>query len=127
MSVNKSGPFERETAAAMDAQASRRRVTAPGEANAGAGEQPRSRFKRNFLSHLWKACMGGTVLTGLFAPGLARAQASVPPAEKLFTSVEMVGFALVLGILSAAMLSAGWLIRQRGRLEAEGAEMRSAL
>ncbi|MBW8301928.1 MAG: hypothetical protein K0M60_20230, partial [Hydrogenophaga sp.] len=71
--------------------------------------------------------MGGTILTGLFAPGLARSQTSVPPAEKLFTSVEMVGYALVLGILSAAMLSAGWLIRQRGRLEAEGAEMRSAL
>jgi len=127
MSVNKSGPFERETAAAMDAQASRRRAMVSSDESKSAGNKPRSRFRRDLLPHLWKACMGGTILTGLFAPGLARSQTSVPPAEKLFTSVEMVGYALVLGILSAAMLSAGWLIRQRGRLEAEGAEMRSAL
>ncbi|WP_284727792.1 sensor histidine kinase [Sphingomonas psychrolutea] len=84
-------------------------------------------MRPGLLPRLWRACMGGTILTGFFSPSLAQTDAVIPPSEKLFTSVEMVGYALVLGILSAAMLSAGWLIRQRGRLEAEGAEMRSAL
>ena len=39
----------------------------------------------------------------------------------------MVGFSLVLGILSAALISAVWLIRQRGNIQAESHEIRSAL
>ncbi|MDQ0457973.1 ATP-binding protein [Rhizobium paknamense] len=44
-----------------------------------------------------------------------------------FSSSEMVGFALVIGAISATLLSALWLVRQRNSIEAESQEMRSAL
>ncbi len=74
-----------------------------------------------------RACLAGTMLAGMLLPAIAKAEAVPSEARRLFTSVEMVGFSLVIGILSAALLSAVWLIRQRGALEAESHEMRSAL
>ncbi len=74
-----------------------------------------------------RACLAGTMLAGMLLPAIAKAEAVPGEAQRLFTSVEMVGFSLVIGILSAALLSAVWLIRQRGALEAESHEMRSAL
>ncbi|WP_416798637.1 ATP-binding protein [Ciceribacter azotifigens] len=67
------------------------------------------------------------MLAGMLLPAIAKAEAVPGQVQRLFTSVEMVGFSLVIGILSAALLSAVWLIRQRGALEAESHEMRSAL
>ncbi len=49
------------------------------------------------------------------------------PATKLFTSTEVVISSLVVGALGAALLSVLWLVRQRGNMEAETQEMRSAL
>ncbi|MDI6836768.1 MAG: PAS-domain containing protein [Rhizobiaceae bacterium] len=74
-----------------------------------------------------RAYLAGTMLAGMLLPAIAKAEAVPGQTQRLFTSVEMVGFSLVIGILSAALLSAVWLIRQRGALEAESHEMRSAL
>lgn len=83
---------------------------------------------RGFALLQWRrAYLAGTMLAGMLLPAIAKAEAVPAQAQRLFTSVEMVGFSLVIGILSAALLSAVWLIRQRGALEAESHEMRSAL
>ena len=42
-------------------------------------------------------------------------------------SFEVVNFALVIGAVSAAMISAIWLIRERGKIAADNSELRSAL
>ncbi|MCM2294428.1 ATP-binding protein [Allorhizobium sp. BGMRC 0089] len=44
-----------------------------------------------------------------------------------FTSGEMIGIALIVGAISATLLSTLWLLRQRNSMVAEGREMRSAL
>ncbi|ATN32232.1 alkaline phosphatase [Rhizobium sp. ACO-34A] len=127
MSVNDSGPLARETVARLGLSGfGQARKQAHGEAELRPAKASRGR-KRYQLLQIWSVCMGATALTGLIVPGLARAQAAAAPAERLFTSVEAVGYSLVIGILSAALVSAVWLIRQRARLENEGADMRSAL
>src|SRR3546814_1248600 len=57
----------------------------------------------------------------------AIAQQQSNPAVKLFSSTEVIVSSLVGGPLRAALLSALWLVRQRGNIEAETQEMRSAL
>jgi signal transduction histidine kinase len=47
--------------------------------------------------------------------------------SRLFSSAEMIVSAMVVGALGAALLSAVWLVRQRGNMEAESQDMRSAL
>ncbi|WP_425502198.1 ATP-binding protein [Peteryoungia desertarenae] len=69
----------------------------------------------------------GTAFTGLFTSSFAHAQDLIEDGERLFSSVDVAGYVLVIGALSAALASAIWLIRQRGRLESEGREMRTAL
>ncbi len=70
------------------------------------------------------------VLKGLLAlpaltamPTLARAAT----AGSALSSADVVDFALVIGAISAAMLSAIWLIRERARIEAENGDIRTAL
>ncbi len=95
----------------MDAGKADRQVTAP---RAGA------------LKHrLWQIWISGTALAGFAAPVVANETS--PMHARLFTSSEMVASSLVLGVISAALLSAVWLIRQKGNIESESREMRSAL
>ncbi|WP_425374243.1 ATP-binding protein [Neorhizobium lilium] len=69
--------------------------------------------------------LGGTALSS--AATVALAQGSGGAAVKLFSSTEVVVSSLVVGALGAALLSAVWLVRQRGNMQAETQEMRSAL
>ncbi len=57
----------------------------------------------------------------------ALAQQPADSTARLFSSTEVVVSSLVIGALGAALLSALWLVRQRGNMEAETQEMRSAL
>lgn len=43
------------------------------------------------------------------------------------SSLEVVNFAMVIGAISAAMISAIWLIRERGKIDAENAVLRTSL
>ena len=126
MSVKNSGPLEWETATG-DLKAPRQERADHAKKSAVEKSVRRSGLAGGRLPRLWTTCMSGTVLAGFSAQGMAQAEAVVVPAERLFTSADMTGYALVVGVLSAILLSAGWLIRQRGRLEAEGNEMRAAL
>jgi len=77
------------------------------------------------LARFLRICASGTAIAGLARPVLA--QTDAPAAARLFTSAEMVTTSVVLGIISAALLSTIWLIRQRGNLETESREIRTAL
>ncbi|HET7412005.1 MAG TPA: ATP-binding protein [Pararhizobium sp.] len=59
-------------------------------------------------------------------PALARGPA-IPALTGGLSSVEVVNFALVIGAISAAMISAIWLIRERGKIEAENVELKATL
>ncbi len=74
---------------------------------------------------LCTAFLCGTALSGVATSALA--QESRRAAVKLFSSTEVVLSSLVVGALGAALLSAVWLVRQRGNMQAETQEMRSAL
>ena len=74
---------------------------------------------------VWRTLISGSALAGFALPGLAAEAAAVE--ARLFTSSQMVASSLVLGVISAALLSAVWLIRQKGNIESESREMRSAL
>ncbi len=81
---------------------------------------PGSRRKGpKFLRHL----LAGTAL---FAATDALAQVA-PQKANIFGSSEVVTFSVLIGVISAAMISAIWLIRQRGNIEAENRELRSDL
>lgn len=70
----------------------------------------------------------GTALAGFaIGAGTARAEALLPASTSSITSFEIVGLALVVGAISATALSALWLQRQRGSIEAESQDIRSAL
>jgi signal transduction histidine kinase len=71
------------------------------------------------------AGLAGTALSG-FA-GAAFAQDGAYGATRLFTSSEVIFSSLAIGAIAAALLSTVWLVRQRGNLEAESEDMRSAL
>ncbi|WP_043624331.1 PAS domain-containing sensor histidine kinase [Ensifer sp. ZNC0028] len=64
--------------------------------------------------------------TTLFTATDALAQV-VPQKAGIFGSSEVVTFSVLIGVISAAMISAIWLIRQRGNIEAENRELRSDL
>ncbi len=90
----------------------------------GAWRQTPARVLRR-LKSLWRAGLCGTVLSG---PATAAfAQDGGRAAIKLFSSTEVVISSLVVGALGAALLSAIWLVRQRGNMQAETLEMRTAL
>lgn len=89
-------------------------------------DRGRSNSKRHgWRRPVWRTLLSGSALTGCALPGLAAEAAAVE--ARLFTSSQMVASSLVLGVISAALLSAVWLIRQKGNLENESREMRTAL
>jgi signal transduction histidine kinase len=57
----------------------------------------------------------------------AWAQERAAAAAPSFSSFQVIFSALALGALGASLLAAVWLVRQRGNMEAESEEMRSAL
>jgi signal transduction histidine kinase len=83
---------------------------------------------RGGAAYRWLAKLGRFLLSGtaLAMPTAAFAQETAV-ATNLFSSAEVVVSSLVMGALGATLLSAVWLVRQRGNMEAETEEMRSAL
>ncbi len=80
-------------------------------------------------AYLRLAGFGRTLLSGtalVLWPAAASAQSDAATSH-LFSSAEVIVSSVVLGALGAALLSAVWLVRQRGNMEAETEEMRSAL
>ncbi|AWM27054.1 sensor [Sinorhizobium fredii CCBAU 25509] len=75
-------------------------------------------------SRLVRRLLAGTTL---LAATDAAAQASAPVARSIFGTSEVVTFSVLIGVISAAMLSAIWLIRQRGNIEAENRALRADL
>ncbi|SIR29019.1 PAS domain-containing protein [Rhizobium sp. RU35A] len=84
------------------------------------GRPPLARFWRRMASGL-----AGTALSGI--AGTAMAQQQAIGASRLFTSSEVIFSSFAVGAIAAALLSTIWLVRQRGHLETESEEMRSAL
>jgi len=83
---------------------------------------PRLTWKRRFL----RVLAGNSALVAV--PSLVFAGEIATTANvRFFTSAEMVGFSIIIGILSASMISALWLVRQKGNIEAESEEMRGLL
>jgi signal transduction histidine kinase len=65
----------------------------------------------------------GTVLSAAVTGSAGAAQG----AELSLSTFDVVNFAMVIGAVSAAMISAIWLIRERGRTDAENRELRASL
>ncbi len=71
--------------------------------------------KRRLVS----ALSAGSALTALAGPAHA--------AGPYLATTEIVTVSMLLGVMSAAMVSAIWMIRQRGRMEAESRELKAHL
>ncbi|PLU64141.1 alkaline phosphatase, partial [Sinorhizobium medicae] len=83
----------------------------------------RTSAKRQGAPRLIRRLLAGTVL---LTASDAAAQAA-GPARSIFGTPEVVTFSVLIGVISAAMISAIWLIRQRGNIEAENRDLRSSL
>ncbi|MEM6463040.1 MAG: ATP-binding protein [Pseudomonadota bacterium] len=70
-----------------------------------------------YLTELARAQLGGGEVQSL--PG--------PASGPFANSFEVMNFALVIGAVSAAMISAIWLIRERGRISLDNTRLRTAL
>lgn len=87
-----------------------------------ASSKPKASARRKFPL---RALLSGSALATLATGALAQQQAD--PTGRLFSSTEVAISSLIVGALGAALLSVLWLVRQRGNMEAETQEMRSAL
>lgn len=118
--MNESGP-EAAACVALACQLVARPLETPG------GRRWGNLYAMKPIARLLSRFACGTAVAGLAHPAFAQAEAKMPTAVRLFTSSEMVTFSVVLGVISAALLSTIWLVRQRGNLETESREIRSAL
>ncbi|MGJ8569144.1 MAG: ATP-binding protein [Hoeflea sp.] len=82
------------------------------------------RFRRKVLTGT--ALLSGGLLASAL-PVLAQASGDAVPDGSSVSSLEVVNFAMVIGAISAAMISAIWLIRERGKIDLENVGLRAAL
>lgn len=82
--------------------------------------------RRSLVNSLQRLLACGSMLAGMVTPVLAQAETGHSIIGS-FNRVDLAGYALLLGALSAALVSAGWLARQRNRLETERLDLRSEL
>ncbi|SIQ83345.1 PAS domain-containing protein [Rhizobium sp. RU20A] len=85
-------------------------------------------LRRLFFGHLapvTRRLASGTCLSSLLAADAMAADAATR--ATMFQSTEIVIFSVLIGVISAAMLSAIWMIRQRGNMETDNRELRAAL
>ncbi len=75
----------------------------------------------------FSALMAGTVLSGFASVAQAQQTTVLETGERLFSSSETITYSLFIGIVSATLFSIVWLVRQRGNIEAETNEYRTAL
>ncbi|MDQ0318247.1 signal transduction histidine kinase [Pararhizobium capsulatum DSM 1112] len=76
------------------------------------------------MKRLWQRLAAGSMLAALSSPATAQTQGL---AASVFRSSEVITFSVLIGVISAAMISAIWLIRQRGNIEGENRELNAAL
>ncbi|MBD8665957.1 PAS-domain containing protein [Rhizobium sp. CFBP 8752] len=95
------------------------------EAANGRWKKDLARLAPVSLARSAAAFLAGTVLSGV--AGMAHAQEAGTVGPHMFSSTQVIWSSLLLGALGAALLSAVWLVRQRGNMEAETQDMRSAL
>ncbi|RAX43556.1 PAS domain-containing sensor histidine kinase [Rhizobium tropici] len=88
-------------------------------------KQGKGRLAR--LSRLLRLSVFGGLVTGLAGPVLAQSNSAAQASMRLFTSSEMAVFSVIIGVISAALLSTMWMVRQRGNMESESREIRTAL
>lgn len=76
-------------------------------------------------NHAWRlrALAAGSALSAFAVPAHAQQEA----AARLLGSSEVITFSVLLGVVSAALFSAIWMIRQRGRLEEEIGGLRATV
>ena len=89
------------------------------EAANGRWKKDLARLAPVSLARPAAAFLAGTVLSGV--AGMAHAQEAGTVGPHMFSSTQVIWSSLVLGALGAALLSAVWLVRQRGNMEAESA------
>ncbi len=91
-------------------------------------DAPKASTQRSgLLAQVARIFAAGTAMASIAEPVFAQAAAEAAASPHLFTSTQVVGFSVVIGVISAALLSTLWVVRQRGNLESEGREIRSAL
>ena len=74
------------------------------------------------IGRLLRKLAAGSMLASLAGPAFAETGGL-----SLFRSSEVITFSVLIGVISAAMISAIWLIRQRGNIENENRELNAAL
>ena len=74
------------------------------------------------IPSLLRRFMASSTLVAFAGPACAAVEGAAT--ANLFGSSEVVTFSLLIGVISAAMLSAIWLIRQRGNMEADNRELK---
>ncbi len=125
MSVNKRRLFKQANARTDETCATAHAQSAGEERRYGNG---RKRFPgARTLSRIWRCCISGTALAGLTGTAFAADEGQATVAARLFTSSETMTFSMVIGVIGAVVLSAIWLVRQKGNIETESQEIRSAL
>ena len=73
------------------------------------------------------ALMSGTALSSFALAAQAQQNEVLERGERLFSSSETITYSLFIGVVSATLFSIVWLVRQRGNIEAETSEYRTAL
>ncbi|WP_454852939.1 ATP-binding protein [Rhizobium binxianense] len=111
---------------AEDGLCADRRLPGTGRKYRSAAQAAVKREYRS-LARLSKICAAGVAIAALARPALAQVESEAAASSHLFTSSQVVGVSVVIGIISAALLSTLWLVRQRGNLESESREIRTAL
>lgn len=99
---------------------------APEPGCATDGAQPAA--SRNLLRKpIWTGSFAGSSAI-IAAPDLAFAAEAIPlPFGWALSSIDVVGGATVIGAVSAALLSAIWIIREKAKIEAENGELKVRL
>ncbi|WP_337267731.1 PAS domain-containing sensor histidine kinase [Oryzifoliimicrobium ureilyticus] len=88
----------------------------------------RARLAQRLLKPWSRFCAAGTAIGFFIAPAMCRAATGETIATThLFTSSQVAGFSIALGAISAALLSTLWVVRQRGNLETETRDIKTAL
>ncbi|MDQ0562782.1 signal transduction histidine kinase [Rhizobium mesoamericanum] len=83
--------------------------------------------KPGILARVMRIFAAGTAIVSVAPPVFAQVDTAAVASAHLFTSSQVVGLSVVIGVISAALLSTLWVVRQRGNLESESREIRSAL
>ncbi len=91
------------------------------------GDHKSSKRGARVLARVAAVFAAGTAIASIARPVFAQAQSEAAASAHLFTSSQVVGLSIVIGAISAALLSTLWVVRQRGNLETEAREVRSAL